>query len=379
MEIGLESRFDTARILVVDDQEPFLKLYKRFFHKTNYHIDTTTRADEVIKLIENGEKYDLIVLDVMMPILSGYEVCRLIRKKYDLFEMPVLFLTARRESEDLIQGFTCGGNDYVTKPFEPSELLARTETLVRLKKLYDSNNLLNNELKERNKFLQMNIHDLKNPLTSIMVLTSVVQKELDDENENNNNLKVIQNSSEYMLSLVNQILEVTSLENQEINLNFDNEKIDDLISQVIDLLRPQANQKTQSFIIKRQYSESPIVYVDSEKIIRTISNIVGNAIKFSPQSSTINISTKLCNTNDNSNVIIEISDNGPGFTESDRKMVFNRFGRFTARPTAGEASTGLGLLIAKQLIEANNGQIWLDDDYRNGSKFVIKIPIIKNN
>lgn len=369
---------EKANILLVDDQEPFYKLIKRFFTHTDYKIDYIQNPLDVEEAIDKTD-YDLLILDVMMPILSGYELCRKIRQKYDMFELPILFLSARQETENITEGFVCGGNDYVSKPFEASELISRVQTLVRLKRLYRANRLLNKELEERNRFLQMNIHDLKSPLTTIMVLAGLVQKDLAHDEENFNNLDIIIKTSEKMLNIVNEILEFNKLGNNEVDLKFEVVSFDEILAQVLDVQKPLAENKNQELIIRKTTDGPLTLKVDSEKVVRAVSNILGNAIKYTPKQKEIKtiISKKVT---ENGNYLqLEICDSGPGFKENEIDKVFTSFGRFSAQPTGGETSTGLGLMIAKQLIELNNGKIWIDKEYKNGSKFVIELPLFENN
>lgn len=373
-KVELFDSSESAKILLVDDQEPFLKLFCRFFQKTDYSITTISDPDAAIKLVESGEDFDLVVLDVMMPFISGYDICKIIRKKKNLFEMPVLFLTARRESEAIVQGFAVGGNDYVTKPFESTELIARTQTLVRLKKLYEANRILSTELLERNSFLQRNIHDLKNPLTSIMVLASMVQRDLIEDKENFKNLDVIIHSSEMMTNLVNEILEVNTLKNKAVNLEFEVFDFNNIFEKIIDQNKPLAERKGQSILISKDLQNSKVM-IDGEKMIRAIDNIIGNAIKFSPTSKPIYTSLSNIEANSNKYIRLEIKDEGPGFTQEEKSNIFSKGIKYHAQATGGESSSGLGLLIAKELIELNNGRIWLDNNYNNGSKFIIELPI----
>lgn len=365
---------DKAKILIVDDQEPFLKLFKRFFRNTDYCIKDTSSPYEALKLVQSGINFDLLVTDVMMPGMTGYELCAEVRKMYNHFELPIIFLTARKEHDYIVEGFKAGANDYVTKPFEAAELIARTQTLIKLKKLYEANNLLNKELEERNRFLRLNIHDLKSPLTSIMVLAGMVQQDVMEDDDNTKNLDTIINSSEQMLSIVNDILEFNNLEDKNVNLQFDTMNFEDILSQVVNLQKPLAEQKHQNIVVKKDIDGDAKVYVDSEKIVRAVNNILGNAVKYSPKEKSI--FTHICKNNctEGSFLRLEIFDQGPGFQADEIDNVFKTFGRYSAKPTGGESSSGLGLLIAKQLIELNNGKIWIDNEYKNGSKFVIELP-----
>ncbi len=368
-----EKTLSQGKILVVDDQEPFIKLFKRFYKNTDYFVEGTTNPSEALRLIESGGGYDLVVLDVMMPGKSGYEVCLELRKKYSLFELPVLFLTARMESESKLEGFAAGGNDYLTKPFDAAELIARSKTLVELKKLFERNQKLEANLRDHNQFLRMNIHDLRSPLTSIMMLAELLQSDVEQNKPAQESLATIISSSRQMVSMVSEILDFSNLECNNIEIKPETVSVSSLIAQVLDIQKPLANKKNQEIIFKQQTTES-CVLVDSEKIIRAMGNIFSNAIKFTPESKSIFADIRPIVCNGEEFIRLEITDEGPGFTEVEKSQIFTKFGKFSARPTGGEYSSGLGLMIAKQLIELNGGKIQLDKKYSSGSKFIIDLP-----
>lgn len=373
----LEHKEELVRILVVDDQPQFLRLFKRIFSKTGYDIVTAEGGDFALEILERGERFNLLVLDVMMPVKSGYEVCREVRKQFNLFELPILFLTARRETEDVLKGFDAGGNDYVSKPFEAPELLSRTQTLIKLNKLYNINNELQLALNEKNKFLAMNIHDLKNPLSSIMVMTEILKKEAENESrlQTISNIEIINSSAMFMSGLVQQILDFAAMEDEGFKLKKELVDVNMIMSQVIDVNKHIAEQKKQTIKFVKGPENKCIILSDPDRMIQAFNNLVSNAIKYSPAQKTIytNIVLKEYD-NEGLFVRLEVEDEGPGFSEEDKLKIFNVFTPLSAKPTGGESSTGLGLVIAKELIEMSGGRIWLDNSNGIGSKFIVEIP-----
>lgn len=369
--------FDTdkyAKVLVVDDQLPFLRLFSKFFDSKIYDVRSASSGQQALDILNHEDGFDLIVLDVMMPNMNGFEVCKAVREKFTLFQLPILFLTAAKDTDSVVKGFTLGANDFVAKPFEAAELIARSQTLIKLKKLYETNAQLHSELDAKNKFLQMNIHDLKNPLTSISMLAELVKNDLQDE-DNPRNLEMIIKSSDFMLTLVDQILEISAIETKNYKLKKDLIDLNLLVAQVIDFNKPIADRKNQKIHFEMGPIKKCMVESDHDKMIQAINNIVSNAIKYSPKEKNIWARIDLKEYENTQYVRFELQDEGPGFTDDDRLNMFSKFKKLSAKPTGGESSSGLGLAIAKELIELHGGKIWLDNEVKVGSKFVIELPL----
>lgn len=360
-------------VLVVDDQAPFLRLFARFFDST-FRVLAASSGAEALRVIEQNPEIDTVVMDVMMPGMNGFEACRAIRETLTMFELPVLFLTARHDIADIAEGFESGGNDFLSKPFEGVELIARVNTLVKLKKLYTSNRKLHTKLDEMNKFLQMNIHDLKNPLSAIMVLANMVKAEEAIDTDNRKSLDIISSSADYMLKLVNQILDLAYLESDNIDLKKEDVDLNCIVAQVVDLNLPLAGSKGQKIKYNYVASKPCIIKTDPEKVFSAINNLISNAVKYSPVQKNIIANVDMIEKNDKHFVRIEICDEGPGFSTDDKDKLFDKFSKLSARPTAGEHSTGLGLAITKQFVEVSGGEIYLDSEYTKGSKFIVDLP-----
>lgn len=365
---------DKTQILVVDDQKPLLRLIKRYFSDFNYEIFTAGHGEEAVDILENKDiNFDLVILDIMMPVMNGYEVCRRIREKYSIFELPVMFITAKNELEDLIEGFDAGGNDFLKKPFESSELLARANTLIKLKKITESNNVLQDAIRLKNQFLHMNIHDLKNPLTSILINAEMIRNNFDEDSDEGFSLNLINESANKMKKLIDQILEISRIESGKITIQKDKINIAEVLQEVIYINQGLANKKEQLIKFDRETAKTLFIYADWEKAHRIFDNIVGNAIKYCPKNSEINIFPRQSNRNDKNTVIVEIRDNGPGIKEEEIPKVFNKFEKLSSRPTGGESSTGLGMAITKEFVEMHKGRIWVESEFGKGTSFFVEL------
>jgi len=363
------------KILVVDD-EPFIaQLINNYLTIQNYNIKTCYNSIEALKIIELEPEYDLIILDIMMPKMSGLEVARILRQKYSLFELPLLFITARNQVIDMIEGFEAGANDYLSKPFDGNELLARVKTLIKLKKLTKANLILQEAIEIKNQFINMTIHDLRNPLSVIQGLTTMMRQEIKEDSENAQLMDLVLESSSLMLRLVNELLEAVKIESGKLFLKKEVLNLNVICNEVVDKNRYRASQKGQNLVFSASDIDRCFINADNIRIHEAIDNLLNNAIKYSPLNSNIwiNITPKKYDNKDY--VRIEIKDEGPGLSEDDKQKIFGKFQRLSAQPTGGESSTGLGLSIVKELVELHDGRIWAESKMGDGSIFIIELPV----
>jgi len=367
---------NNGRILVVDDELTLLRLLKINLKKNGFDVKTANDGKEALDILENNPDFDLVLLDVMMPDITGFHVCRIIREKYSLYELPVMFVSAKFQVHDIIEGFEIGANDYILKPFDSNELLARSKTLIKLKKLTKANQQLQ-ELQELSEnFHMMTIHDLKNPLTSIIIRSEFMEEKFKENKEIIEHTKAIKKSSNYMVKLINEFVEMgkiqigkLSLRKEKINLN---KVVMDSINENLEL----ANAKRQELRFSPGPNDQCFILADSIRIKEVVDNLVSNAIKYSPYDRPIDINVELISDGIKPKFVqFSIKDYGQGLTEQDQKNIFNKFQRLSTKPTGNETSTGLGLSITKELIELHNGSIWVESQLEEGSTFYFKIPI----
>lgn len=365
-----------SRILVVDDDHIILNLIARYFSAEKCSITKTTSGYEALKMIEEGEQFDLVILDIMMPEISGYEVCRRIRMKHSLVELPIIILTARSLISDIIEAFEAGANDYISKPFDRNELLARTQTLIKLKRLSQANSILQEAISVKNKFIQMTIHDLRNPLTIIIGLANLMKIDIAKEHEHHEFVSLILESSELMLNMVNELLSSTKEQNPKLCINKEVLDLNKIVKAVVEKNRRHAIQKRQEIFFSPGPEGKCNILTDSIKMQEILDNLISNAVKYSPKNKDISVSVELVDIDINKkNIRFSVKDNGPGFTDDDKKKIFGKFQRLSAVPTAGEPSSGLGLSIVKQLVEILEGNIWLESEEGKGSTFVVEFPV----
>lgn len=378
MEKSLDNITDLStksRILIVDDQIMILKSLSKFMGLHNIEVHIETNALDTMKLLESDNQFDLIILDVMMPEIDGFELCRRIRENYSLYQLPVVFITAKNKVNDIVKGFDAGANDYILKPFDLYELLARSRNLIKLKRLAEQNAQLNSVIDFKNKFHQMTVHDLKNPLSAIMLLSDLMEMDTKEERQKEY-LRTIYSSSHKMLDLINSFLDLHKLEAGKITLNKDDYDIVELVNSQIAANYNNAAKKRQTLKFTHNCSENSVFMLDKMRIEQVVDNLISNAIKFSGYDTEIIISLQYNKDKyGNKFLTCAITDQGPGFTESDRANLFRQFADLSAKPTGGEGSTGIGLSIAKEIINLHNGHIWMENNEVVGSTLSFRIPV----
>lgn len=367
-------------ILIVDDVAQNLQVLNATLSEQGFRVAAAKSGEQAFKALERIQP-DLILLDIMMPGMDGYEVCRRLKAMETTKNIPVIFLTAKSESEDMIQGFASGGVDYITKPFQTPELLARVRTHTELKRNRDLILEYTLELKERtvalerlnnekNQFLGIASHDLKNPLGNILMLSQLMQSSRDNALQMSDFMGIIDRSAKKMLSIINNLLDVNRIESGALKVEQERISLKDLLGQVVDSFAVAARAKSIA-IEMHLPSQDILLSTDPMLLSQVLDNLVSNAIKYSPQDKTVHL---FLDQNSADQVHIQVQDQGPGFSEADQARLYQKFARLTAQPTAGEISTGLGLSIVKRLVEALQGDIALESEAGQGSKFTVSLP-----
>ncbi len=357
------------KVLIVDDNYRNIELAVSLLQGEDYEIAIAGSGVEVLSILEEFIP-DLILLDVMMPEMDGYEVCRRLKSNENYKDIPVVFLTAKSELEDILQGFRVGGVDYIKKPFNQDELLMRVKTHVDLKKTMELVKLQNIE---KSALLSITAHDLKNPLQAIWGLVDIIETKYKQLSESDmleilSNIKI---STKTAISITKDLLDLHRYESGKFNLKLIDFDYESLLKRIIEVNSNIAQSKNIKLCYMRDTEAITIIKADKSKFERIIDNLISNAIKFSEKNSSIVV--KVCNSNNKT--IISIKDEGPGFTEKDKELIFTKFAKLSAKPTGGETSSGLGLSIVKLLVEAMNGTVYYETEVGVGTEFFVSFPL----
>ncbi len=368
----------TDRILVVDDAPDNILLIETILEEEGYEISSADNGFSALSQIDKSPP-DLLLLDVMMPGIDGYEVTKRIRQKPELPFIPILLITAH-DSASVVQGLDLGADDFIRKPVEMDELLARVRSLLRLKHSVDDRNSI---ALQREDFVSRLAHDLRTPLVAAdRMLTLMQQGALGEISlPMRDAFGTMVRSNKNLISMVNMLLEVYRYEAGGKFLSFAAVDLRQLITEVAEELAPLADAKGLSVNLDLTESaeSAPIAKYPGDRLElhRLLTNLIGNAIKFTDNGS-IDIRLKAANSPAFTSftnqplawVIIEIQDTGAGISPTEQAKLFKRFGPGTHK----KSGTGLGLHLCRQIVEAHRGIIEAKSELGKGSLFTIRLP-----
>ncbi len=375
-----DSQQNTDRIvLIVDDQVENLQIIGNILKVYNLKKAIATNGFEALEIAQKI-KPDLILLDIMMPELDGLQVCKKLKENPKTSDIPIIFLTAKTQEEDIVAGFEAGGVDYITKPFKTSELLSRVKTHIELKIQKDivakQNESLKELIKEKNELMAIAAHDLKNPLQVIIGFAKILEDRTNllPDNEIAEIAHYIRISGEGMYRIITDLLDLNSAEENQIEFNIVLFELNELISGIIDKYSVACKEKNIKIHFEHKNKQIHI-QADPTRVMQVIDNLISNAIKFSPFDKNIYIKTRIIERNEDTNILrFEIKDEGPGIAPEDMDKLFIKFAKLKNRPTNNENSTRLGLSIVKKFLELMGGKIWCESNYGNGATFIFEIP-----
>ena len=365
-------------VLVVDDNKD-VREYVGSILGQHYQIATAQDGQDGLDQAALLEP-DLIISDVMMPKMDGNALCRALKSNEQLKHIPLILLTARATHELRIESLEGGADDYMAKPFNARELLARVRNLLTIRQQQKELLQFNEDLREINRtlrqvsevktqVLRMAAHDLKNPLFVIREFVEIVQEEIGDQPGVDYWLQSIHTSSERMLEMTTQLLDSSALESGMIRLNAEPVRLGALIEEVIELNQRRAEAKGQTLHLTIALDDDNMIEADRGRLLEVMDNLVSNAIKYSPLDKSIWITVAPSG----DEVHVSVRDEGPGLTELDKQKVFGRFQRLSAVPTGEESSTGLGLSIVKQIVALHGGQVWVESEAGHGATFTVAL------
>lgn len=359
------NKVKTATILIVDDVPKNIQVVANILKNGPYKISFATDGRSTLDYCQKFH-YDLILLDIMMPEMDGIEVCKTLKENNITKNIPVIFITARGDTDTIIKGFEAGGVDYVTKPFTAEELLARVKTHLKLKQNEDELRELN---KAKNKFFSIIAHDLKGPVSSINKAMNLLLYEDITEEGRIEIMKELKDISTRTFSLIENLLDWAKIQRNTIALNPSFLEVKLSFDETVQLLLPQAKDKNISII--KEIDKDLKIFADERMLKTVFRNLISNAIKFTGFNGNIIIKALKAN----ENIEISITDNGVGISEERFSELFRLGEKISTEGTAGERGTGLGLILCKEFVEKNNGKITLKSKLDEGSSFILTFPL----
>ncbi len=362
-----ESRNHVPVILIVDDIPDNLKVLGELLKNNGYKVRPVPNGKMALQVAEK-EKPDLILLDIMMPDMDGFEVCRRLKENEYLNDIPIIFISALNDTKNIIKAFTSGGIDYITKPFQAEEVSARVAT--HLKICWQKNELHRLNI-EKDKFFSILAHDLRNPFGGFMKLTEMM---VDDTlffspEQQKEMMMDLSHSARNIFDLLNDLLEWSQMQRGRADFNPQLLGLNNTATECLKTVTELA--KNKCIKIALDIPENQKVKADVNMLQTILRNLTSNAIKFTPPKGKITISSTIA---DNNEVVVAVNDNGIGMTKEILDNLF-QIDVNTGRPgTEGEPSSGLGLILCKEFVEKHEGKIWVESEEGVGSQFYFTIP-----
>ncbi|MCW1887115.1 hybrid sensor histidine kinase/response regulator [Luteolibacter flavescens] len=358
-----------ALILVVDDEPKNIQVVGPMLLKQGHEVIAAGSGEEALAKMRTA-KPDLLLLDVMMPGMTGFEVCRRLLAQPEWHALPVIFLSAVTDKSFVTEALAVGAVDYVTKPFHGPELMSRVQLHLNLRQMRLR---LAAAVEERNHLLEIVAHDLKNPLGGVIFAASMLEEGAGQLSLQQARLvDSISQSAARALEITASLLQTQRLDEAKSSLEMTPLCLRDYSEQAIEALSQHAANKETTVDIECDAETLP-VRADRRSLLCTLENLVSNAIKFSPPGSqvVIRLSSEGCDG------VFRIEDRGPGVKEDERPRLFRKFSRLSARPTGNELSTGLGLHIVHELVKAMGGDVGYEDGAEGGACFVVTLPLAR--
>jgi signal transduction histidine kinase len=360
-------------ILLVDDTPANLQLLRGMLRQQGYKLRPAPSGKLALRAARTLPP-DLILLDIRMPEMDGYEVCERLKADPALKEIPVIFLSALSETTDKVKAFAAGGVDYITKPFQLDEVLARVETHLELRRqrrqLEESYESLRRLESLRDSLIHMVVHDLRSPLMVVGDFLALLEK-CESQNLSSNGSRFIlqaRRAVDELVDMVNSMLDVSRMEAGELKLNRSRCQLDLLVREVAGGFDPCGDAAE----IVLEAPEQPVkVLADPALLSRVIRNLLGNALRFVSGRGSVRAAVSISGRE----ARVAITDNGPGIPTEYHERIFEKFGQVEDH-RAG-TGTGLGLTFCKFAIELHGGCIGVESEVGKGSTFWFTLPLME--
>jgi signal transduction histidine kinase len=363
--------FSSPSILVVDDTPANLQMLADMLKRRGYRARPVPNGRLALQAAK-ADPPDLILLDVNMPVMDGYEVCGELKKDPALAAIPVIFISAYGETVDKIRAFSAGGVDYITKPFHVEEVEARVAVHLQIRQQQRELESLLARQRElegmRDSMVHMIVHDLRAPLTAVFNYVDLVrEREVGFISpESAQNLDLVMKASRWMVQMVNVLLDASKIESGRMQLHLSECDVGDVLSDAIDAIRSLADEK--NLLCHPEHVKATI---DRNAIARVIQNLVSNAFKLTPPGGDVHVSLQ----HGSEALRIEVTDHGPGIAAEHQPKIFEKFGQLDSNVRQSIPSSGLGLYFCKLAVEAHGGHIGVDSEVGRGSTFWFELPL----
>lgn len=375
--MNMEINPSEYKILIVDDVMSNVLLLKVLLTNEKFAIATASNGRQALEQVEK-ENPDLVLLDLMMPDMSGFEVAQHLKSNPNTADIPIIFLTALNSTADIVKGFQVGANDFISKPFNKEELIIRVThqiSLVAAKRLILSKTEeLQRTIAGRDKLYSVIAHDLRSPMGPIKMVLNMLILNLPSEKigaEMYELLTMANQTTEDVFSLLDNLLKWTKSQIGKLNVVYQDVDLVEVTDGVIEIFSMVASLK--KIRIREMKPEKMMVNADIDMLKTVVRNLLSNAIKFSKENSEVLVKMEEVD----GMAVVSVQDYGCGISEEGQKKLLHTDTHFSTFGTNNEEGSGLGLLLCKDFVVKNGGKLWFTSKEGEGSIFSFSIPVKK--
>lgn len=353
-------------VFIAEDLPKNLQVVYNLLSKEGYDVAAAGDGKKALAMLQKVRP-DIILLDVMMPEMNGFDVCRRVKEIPGLEDIPIIFLTAMAGTEDIVEGLELGAVDYITKPFKAKELITRVKNHLDLKFAREALEE-SNALKAR--IFSIIAHDVRNPLNNLVLTADFLREGFDTfkKEKLENIMHRFCDNTDTLASMIDNLLQWSLSQQNMMVAQPGKVFIAPLVSGIIELLHRMLEKKEIDF--QNRIDPGISVFVDEEMVRIILRNLITNAVKFTPKGGEIAVNAEDCG----ETVDINVTDTGGGISQKDLPLLFSPGSTVSTVGTEGEKGTGLGLILCKELVEKNNGSIDVASEPGKETRFTVSFP-----
>jgi two-component system sensor histidine kinase/response regulator len=360
------------RVLIVDDEPLARDTLEALLYLEGYQLLFATNGIDALQRMKELAP-DVILLDVMMPQMTGFEVCQYLKKRGEFRHIPIILVTALDGSEELVRGLDAGADEFITKPVNSQELRARVRSMLRIKAQYDE---LAQTMHLREFLSNMIVHDMRNPLAAILLYIQLVKRKNNLIPEQAKYFDLIHTEAQQLSTFLDDILMLAKMEKGKLILTRSAVDMGKLVTELEQKYITLTASQSVKFVLIHTTDRAPTLTLDVGLFQRVLDNLISNALKFSQQDSKITLSIEYPR-QANAQAIapllrIQVMDEGPGIRPEDRERIFDKYEIVTMKQT-GQSQLGLGLAFCRMVVEAHGGRIFADNNTTKGAVLTIEI------
>jgi signal transduction histidine kinase len=358
---------DSGSLLIVDDEELNRDGLARRLRRHGYQVAVASSGQEALELL-GGRRFDLVLLDIMMPGMNGLEVLKFLRRDHSLIELPVLMVTARGDSGDVVEALELGANDYLTKPLDFPVVLARIRTQLTLERAEEA---LRDADRRKDEFLAMLAHELRNPLAPLRNALRMLRLQRGSDAEVQRLAELMDRQVNHLVCLVDDLLDLNRVSRGKLELRKGPVDLAGVLERCLERVRPQLEERQHVLAVATPEQPLPLE-ADPARLEQVFTNLLSNAGKYTPLGGHIGLSAA----REGSEAVVRVRDNGIGIQPELLGRVFEMFQQADRVPGRVSEGLGLGLALVRRLVELHGGTVAaFSDGPGTGSEFVVRLPL----